>query len=100
MSTLTKDYSVYFKLIYYKIWIFLATLKNNSELYSKFQSSKISYYWNLGNGKEEADVSVAVNAFMRREFPNILDHDKVDHPVLFIPPNFIFNEFTEKVAQG
>jgi hypothetical protein len=69
-------------------------------LYSKFQSSKINYYWNLGNGKEEADVSVAVNAFMRREFSNILDHDKQDHPVLFIPPNFLFNEFTEKVSHG
>jgi hypothetical protein len=78
----------------------LATLKKYSELYSNFQSAKISYYWNLGNGKEAADVSVAVNAFMRREFPNILDHDKVDYPVLFIPPNFFFNEFTEKVFQG
>jgi hypothetical protein len=78
----------------------LTTLTKLIVWHSKFQSSKASYFWNLGNGIEEADVSVAVNAFMRREFPNILDHDKVDHPVLFIPPNFLFNEFTEKVSQG
>jgi hypothetical protein len=36
---------------------------------------------------------------MKREFQNILDHDKAEHPVIFVPPNFIFNEFTEKVRQ-
>jgi hypothetical protein len=36
---------------------------------------------------------------MRREFPNILDHDKEDHPVIFIPPNLMFNEFSEKVMK-
>jgi hypothetical protein len=64
----------------------------------KFQSSKIKYYWNLGNGKEETDVSVAMEAFMRREFPNILDHDKADHPIMFIPPNFTSNDLTEQVT--
>jgi hypothetical protein len=64
----------------------------------KLQSSKIKYYWNLGNGKEETDVSVAMEAFMRREFPSILDHNKVDHPIMFIPPNFTSNDLTEQVT--
>jgi hypothetical protein len=67
---------------------------------TKFQNLNTKYYWNLGNDMKEKDVSLAVDAFMRREFQFILDHDKVDHPVKFIPPNFIFNEFTEKVSEN
>ncbi len=64
-----------------------------------FQGSKSKSVYNLGNDDIEKKVSVAVDKFMRREFQNILDHDRVDHPVIFIPPNFIFNEYTEKVMK-
>ncbi len=50
-------------------------------------------------GQVETDASEAVDAFMRREFTDILDHDQVEHPVFFVPPNFIFNKLTEQVSQ-
>ncbi len=53
--------------------------------------------YSMGNGKEVTDPNEATDLFLRREFPEIANCEKVPHIPVFVPDIFIFNSVKPEV---
>ena len=60
-----------------------------------WQNASIEY--NLGNDQTTKNGTDAIEQFLKREFPEILEREAKPHNVIFMPDSFIYKDLTEKV---
>ena len=71
-------------------------------MFSFFQkkSNQIEYQdfvYNLGNDFKTTDPQEAIEEFLKREFPQILESQNQPHDVIFIPDTFLYGPIAKKV---
>jgi hypothetical protein len=53
--------------------------------------------YNLGNDYSTNRGADAIEQFLKREFPEIIQRESKPHNVIFMPDTFIYKDLTEKV---
>ena len=56
-----------------------------------------THVYSLGNGFKTTSPSTAMDEFMKREFPDILNFSEKPHDVVFIPDTFQYGSAAKKV---
>jgi hypothetical protein len=58
-----------------------------------------NHEYSLGNGFTQDNPQLAIDEFMKRDFPEILDFSQKPHDVIFIPDAFQFGPVGSKVPK-
>ncbi len=60
-----------------------------------WQNASVEY--NLGNDQTTSNGIEAIEQFLKREFPEIIERESKPQSVIFMPDSFIYKDLTEKV---